>query len=295
MHPTHPRNWRIAPDRAVSLSTPKLMGILNITPDSFADGGKHLDSARAVAAGLAMIDEGATFLDVGGESTRPGSQPVPPDEQLRRVLPVIRGLASVLPPHAAISIDTTSATVAAAAVDVGVSIINDISAGRDDPAMLALVAQRRCGLILMHRERVPAVDRFSDQYDATVPTPMQGDVVAMVRAFLAHRADAAQRAGISSDAIVLDPGLGFGKTVEQNLALIAATPMLASLGFPILSALSRKSFVGRSGLARDSTPDQRLPATLALSLRHAQLGASILRVHDVAPHAQAFRAFTAIP
>lgn len=287
--------WRIAPSRLIDLTTPKLMGILNITPDSFADGGRHLDPAHAINAGLAMIAEGATFLDIGGESTRPGSQPVPPDEQLRRVLPVIRGLAPKLPPHAAISIDTTSATVAAAALDAGASIVNDVSAGRDDPAMLALAAQRRCGLILMHRERHPTADRFSDRYDPHQPAPMQGDVVASVRAFLADRADAAVRAGVSRDAIVLDPGLGFGKTVEQNLALISGTPHLAALGFPILSALSRKSFVGRIGLDRDSTPDERLPATLALSLRHAQLGARILRVHDIAPHAQALRASIAIP
>lgn len=287
--------WRIAPDRLIDLTAPKLMGILNITPDSFADGGRHLDPAHAINAGLAMIAEGATFLDVGGESTRPGSQPVPADKQLRRVLPVIRGLASHLPPHVAISIDTTSATVAAAGLDAGASIINDVSAGRDDPAMLSLAAHRRCGLILMHRERHPAADRFSDRYDPHQPAPMQGDVVASVRAFLEERANAAIRAGVSPDAIVLDPGLGFGKTVDQNLALISGTPQLASLGFAILSGLSRKSFVGRIGLSRDSTPDERLPATLALSLRHAQLGASILRVHDIAPHAQAFRAFSAIP
>lgn len=287
--------WRIAPSRLIDLTTPKLMGILNITPDSFADGGKHLDPAHAINVGLAMIAEGATLLDIGGESTRPGSQPVPPDEQLRRVLPVIRGLAPKLPPHAAISIDTTSATVAAAALDAGASIVNDVSAGRDDPAMLALAAQHRCGLILMHRERHPAADRFSDRYDPHQPASMQGDVVASVRAFLADRADAAVRAGVSRDAIVLDPGLGFGKTVDQNLALISGTARLASLGFPILSALSRKSFVGRIGLDRDSTPDERLPATLALSLRHAQLGARILRVHDIAPHAQALRAFIAFP
>jgi dihydropteroate synthase len=271
------------------------MGILNITPDSFADGGRHIDPARAVSAGLAMIDEGATFLDVGGESTRPGSLPVPPDEQLRRVLPVISALAKQLPAHAAISVDTTSAHVAAEALDVGAAIINDISAGRDDPAMLPLAAERRCGLVLMHRERAPTADRFSDQYDPAHPTPMQGDAVAAVRDFLAQRVDAARRSGVEHDAIVLDPGLGFGKTVKQNLALIAGTPLLASLGYPILSALSRKSFVGRIGLARDSTPDERLPATLALSLRHAQLGASILRVHDIAPHAHAVRAFTSIP
>jgi dihydropteroate synthase len=287
------RVWRIGPDRTVSLATPRIMGILNVTPDSFADGGAHIDPARAVDAALAMVADGAAFIDVGGESTRPGASAVPPEEQLWRVMPVIGPLARRLPAHAAVSIDTTSAQVARAALDAGASIINDISAGRDDPAMLSLAGERGCGLILMHRERTPEADRFSDRYNATSPAPMHGDAVEAVARFLAARVDAAQQAGVAFDAIVLDPGLGFGKTVEQNLALIAGTLRLLTLGRPVLSGLSRKSFVGRVALRQDSTPDERLAGTLGLSLRHVACGAAILRVHDVLAHVHALRAFQA--
>ncbi len=187
-----------------------------------------------------------------------------------------------------ITVDTTLAPVARAALDAGADAINDVAAATEDDAMLALAADRACALILMHRLAPPAADRFSDAYDA--PPAYPGGVVETVRGFLDARVRAAVRAGVPRSGIVIDPGLGFGKTVGQNLELIRRTGDLAPLGRPVLSALSRKSFVGRVGLGRDSTPAERLPATLALSVLHLQAGARLFRVHDVAEHRQALDA-----
>jgi dihydropteroate synthase len=282
--------WTISNERAILLDRPFLMGILNITPDSFSDGGAYNDPIQAVARAQRMLEEGADLLDVGGESTRPGAKRVDACEQIKRVVPVIQGIRAAgiwLP----ISIDTTSAEVARAALSVGADIINDVSAGLEDDGMLDLAAEQGCGLILMHRELSPEEDRYSDQYEQT---PIDGSVTQRVVGALKAALLSASRAGVSSDRIMLDPGLGFGKDVAQNLELIRTTPELAELDCPVLSALSRKSFVGRVGLGRDSEPGERLPATLALSVMHLQRGARCFRVHDVAAHRQALDAAWAL-
>ncbi len=282
-------HWHLG-DKRLDLSHPVLMGIVNVTPDSFSDGGRLAtpESAAEFAARLAL--EGAAVLDVGGESTRPGSLRVDASEQIRRVVPAIRAIRARLP-FVAISIDTTLTPVARAALDAGADAINDVSGATEDPSILALAAERRAGLVLMHRLRPPGEDSYSDRY----PTPPSyTDVVLEVRDLLRRQSDRALHSGVARESIILDPGLGFGKSVEHNAQLIRRTPELLSLGFPILSGLSRKSFVGRLGLGRDSTPDERLPATLAASLEHQRRGARLFRVHDVAAHASAFRAAGAL-
>jgi dihydropteroate synthase len=280
--------WHLRPGVSVALSGPRVVAIVNATPDSFAHGA-GVDARATVDCALRAIDDGADVIDIGGESTRPGAAAVSEQEELQRVLPVIRavraqrGVAASIP----ITIDTTKAGVARAALDAGADAVNDISAGTD-PLMLPLVASRGVGIILMHRVTTPERDSYSDAYRAA---PMTGDVVDAVAAFLSLRVRAAVDAGIPRERIVIDPGLGFGKTVAQNLTLIHRTPELVErVGLPVLSALSRKSFVGRVGLGRDSTPGERLPATLALSTLHLTLGARLFRVHDVAAHRQALAA-----
>jgi dihydropteroate synthase len=283
--------WRLNHARAVHLDRPRLLAILNITPDSFADGGRLPTPAHAADAARRAADDGADALDMGAESTRPGADRVPAPEQIRRLIPAIEAVRAAgvdLP----ITADTTLAAVARAALDAGADAINDVAAATEDDAMLALAAERACGLILMHRLAPPTADRFSDRYDA--PPAYPRGVVAEVAAFLDARVRAALDAGVPADRIVVDPGLGFGKSVEQNLALIAATPRLAETGRPVLSALSRKSFTGRVGLGRDSDPSERLPATLALSVLHLHAGARLFRVHDVAEHRQALDAAWAV-
>jgi dihydropteroate synthase len=261
------------------------MAIINVTPDSFADGGKYPSVSDATSAIGRAVRAGADIIDIGGESTRPGAARVAAAEQIRRVTPVIEALrasGSTVP----VSVDTTRAEVAMAALKAGADAVNDVSAGLEDPRLLDVVKEFGAGLVLMHRLRPPEGDSYSDRY---AQAPTYGDVVRDVTTFLRDRAAAAMDHGIEHDRIVIDPGLGFGKTVEQNLELIRRTREVASLGFPVLSALSRKSFVGRHALGRDSTPDERLPGTLALSLEHLAAGASIFRVHDVAEHAEALR------
>ena len=262
------------------------MRILNATPDSFADGGEHLDPGKAADAAARAVDAGADLLDVGGESTRPGAEAVDEAGQIARVVPVIaaiRGRGIEVP----ITIDTTRATVADAALRAGADAVNDVSGGRDDPAMLGLVARRDVGIVLMHRLRAPARDSYSNAYD-TEPT-YEGGVVAAVRLALGAAADAARSAGVDPRGIVLDPGLGFGKTVEQNLDLVRGTPALLELGYPILSGLSRKSFVGATlaaatGADQPPAPADRVWGSVGLSVTHLGLGASIFRVHDVGEH-----------
>lgn len=280
-----PRAWRFTGGE-VLLDRPRIMAIVNVTPDSFYDGGRLSSVEEAVAAAALAVESGADVLDVGGESTRPGSAAVSAEEQIRRVAPVIEGIrrAGIACP---VSVDTTRAEVARAALDAGAGIINDVSAGTDDPAVLRVAAERGAGLVLMHRLVRPEKDRYSDRYESP---PGYGDVVAEVREYLAGRARAAIAAGVDPAAIVIDPGLGFGKTVEQNLELIRRTNELAGLGFPVLSALSRKSFVGRVSLGRDSTPDERLGGTVGLSVVHLLAGASVFRVHDVREAGEALRA-----
>jgi dihydropteroate synthase len=286
---------------SIDLRTPRVIGIVNCTPDSFSDGGELATVEAAVARAEGMIDAGAIGVDVGGESTRPGAHAVPEAEQIRRVVPVIAMLrarrGAVASGGPLITVDTTRAAVAQAAIEAGADGVNDVSGATDDPAMLDVCARAHCCIILMHRARRPAEDRYSTAYvggasaaaggggSAAAAAPVYGDVVHDVGHFLASRALAAQHAGIAPEAIMLDPGLGFGKSVADNLALIARTGELIELGYPIMSGLSRKSFVGaHMNLPPGHQPSERLAGTLELSARHATAGARLLRVHDVREH-----------
>lgn len=251
---------------------PVVMGILNVTPDSFSDGGRFLDPAQAIRRAEEMVAQGAGILDVGAESTRPGSQAVPPEEQIRR-------LREILPPicrlGACVSIDTVSAEVARFALQAGATIINDISAG-GDPALLPLAADRGAAVVLMHMLGEPRTMQEHPQYR---------DVTAEVRQFLAERLDQAQSAGLPRARCIADPGLGFGKTVEHNLALLSAVPELCELGVPVLIGASRKRFIGAiTGVAESAG---RLAGSLAVACAAYLGGATIFRVHDVAPTVQA--------
>lgn len=283
--------WRISPAFTLSLDRPRVMAILNVTPDSFSDGGRHASLEAALERATQAAEQGADVLDVGGESTRPGAARVPPAEQIARVVPVIHAIRRVGVFPGPITVDTTRAEVARAALDAGADAINDVAAGLEDPAMLPLAASRGCGIVLMHRLSPPELDQYSDRYQHPPPYT---DVVEEVRAFLKDRLTAALHAGLHSHAMLLDPGLGFGKSVEQNLALIRGTPRLLSLGRPVLSGVSRKSFAGRLGLGRDSDPSERLAPSLALSVLHLFHGARVFRVHDVRPHVEALRAAWAV-
>lgn len=281
--------WKINPQRVIDLDHPFLMGILNITPDSFADGGELDSVSGAVERARAIVDEGGDGLDIGGESTRPGAARVSAAEQIARVVPVIEGIrrAGIVLP---ITIDTTRSEVAKASLDAGGDAINDVSAGMEDDGMLVLAGDRGCGIVLMHRVVEPGDDRYSDEYEQRPIDAEDVGVVGHVVEGLKARRDAALAAGVDPGCIVLDPGLGFGKDVGQNLALIRGTGELARLGHPVMSALSRKSFVGRVSLGRDSDPSERLAGTLGLSVMHLMMGARIFRVHDVGVHRQALDA-----
>jgi len=256
------------------------MAIVNVTPDSFSDGGDRYDKTQAIADGLRFVDQGADFVDVGGESTRPGSAETSPEEELRRVLPVVEGLARR---GAVVSIDTRRASVACACLDAGARIVNDVSALRDDPAMSALVAKRSASLVLMHRRGVS-----QEKYEGAP----YGDVVEDVRAFLLERARAGEAAGIDRACIALDPGIGFGKSVAENISLIAGAGRLAEAGYPVLVGSSRKGFIGK--LTGVKTPRDRDPASVWLAVEAARRGASIVRVHNVAMTRQALAVATAM-
>jgi dihydropteroate synthase len=255
------------------------MGVVNVTPDSFSDGGLYLDPAAAIAHGVELAQAGAAILDVGGESTRPGADAVPADEELRRVVPVIEGLAGL---DVEISVDTSKATVAAAALDAGAAIVNDVTALRGDPEMAALCAERGATVILMHMAGSPRTMQDAPSYE---------DVVTEVKAFLADRLEAALAAGLAEERIWLDPGIGFGKSAEHNLELLRRLSELAELGRPLVIATSRKSFIGRLD---GSAASERLGGTIASSILAATEGAEVLRVHDVAEVAQALTVATAI-
>ena len=253
-----------------------IMGIINVTPDSFSDGGERFDPEVAIAAGLEMARAGADILDIGGESTRPGSAPTPQPEEQARVLPVIRGLAGAGP---AISVDTRDAATMAAALDAGATIVNDVSALVHDPAAAALVAERRCPVVLMHMRGEPAtMMEFAQYRDITLEVTLE----------LAARIEAAERAGIERSRIAVDPGIGFAKTGTQNHDLLRGLPLLLNLGCPILVGLSRKRFLSRI-VAGEPPPRQRGPGSLAGALFALGRGAAILRVHDVAETVQAVR------
>jgi dihydropteroate synthase len=258
------------------------MGIVNVTPDSFSDGGKYLDPDAAVEHGLDLIREGAHILDIGGESTRPGAQPVSTEEELRRVLAVVEGLAGV-ESEAQISLDTSKAAVASAALAAGASMINDVTALRADPQMAAVVADSGADCCLMHMQGDPRTMQENPNYD---------DVVDEVKAFLEQRLAFAVNAGIAEHKIMLDPGIGFGKTDPQNLQLLARLDELTALGVPILIGTSRKGFIGRiiTAARASDTPvaaQERLAGGLATCVMAYERGASVFRVHDVAPVADA--------
>jgi dihydropteroate synthase len=251
------------------------MGVVNVTPDSFSDGGEWFDGDAAVAHGLDLVQQGAQILDVGGESTRPGAEPVAQDEELRRVVPAIEALAEAVP-GAVLSVDTTKHAVAAAALDAGATYVNDVTALRHDPDLAALVADRGVRCCLMHMQGDPR----SMQTD-----PRYGDVVEDVKAFLSERVEAALAAGIAQDRIDLDPGIGFGKELHHNLQLLKRLDELVALGLPVLVGTSRKSFLGR--LTGRSQPHERVVASTATSVMALERGAAKFRVHDVAAHADA--------
>ncbi len=288
--------------RAKSLNVRRacVLGILNITPDSFSDGGTFdgpLGIEKAVRVADEMLHHGAAGIDIGAESTRPGAVPVPADEQIRRAVGVIDAIRRRLGSECVVSIDTTLSMVASAALDAGADCVNDTSAGRDDELMFGLVARCGAGLILMHRLTLPARDAYSTQYAAAggaVPV-YEPDVMNVVREFVISRASEAERAGVARERIVLDPGLGFGKSVADNIRLIRESASLAAAGYPVMSGLSRKSFVGHvSGVSGDRPPRERVAGSVALSIMHYLNGARVFRVHDVREHVEALRAAEAV-
>ena len=246
---------------------PLLMGVVNVTPDSFSDGGRYLDAEAAVAHGRELAAQGAAILDVGGESTRPGADPVTREEELRRVLPVIEGLAGG---EARVSVDTTKAAVAEAALRAGATVVNDISALRFDPALAGVVAAAGVDCCLMHMLGEPRTMQDEPRYT---------DVVSEVKAFLEERLAFAVAEGVPEERVWLDPGIGFGKTVDHNLELLARLDELVALGRPLVIGTSRKGFLGR--VAGGRAPDQRLPGTVATNVMAFERGASVFRVHDV--------------
>jgi dihydropteroate synthase len=258
-----------------------IMGVINVTPDSFSDGGAFDDTEAAIAHGLRLAQEGAEILDIGGESTRPGSGAVPVDEELRRVLPVIEGLAGRT--SAALSIDTSKADVARAAMAAGAEIINDVTALRGDNTMAEVAAETKAGVVLMHMRGTPRTMQKDPHYD---------DVVRDVAGFLRERLAAARADGIAADRLAIDPGIGFGKTVEHNLELIAALGSFAELGCPVVLGVSRKSFLATAAGCPDIT-DRDAP-TVALTSLGRELGAHIFRVHAVRLNAEALRMTEAI-
>ncbi|MEP7033639.1 MAG: dihydropteroate synthase [Actinomycetota bacterium] len=273
--------WRID-DRAFDCSERTLvMGILNVTPDSFSDGGRFFDQVYAARHGSQMAADGVDLIDVGGESTRPGSDPVPLEEELARVLPVIGRLIDEAP-GVPISIDTSKAEVAAAALDAGASIVNDVSGGRDRE-MFDVVRERRAAIVLMHMKGEPKTMQEAPAYD---------DVVAEVRGYLSERVEAAEFAGIEAERIAIDPGIGFGKELEDNLALMHGVDALFELGRPVLVGPSRKRFIGT--LLGDLPPEQRVEGTAGAVAWLVTRGAHIVRVHDVREMVRVVRVVDAI-
>ncbi len=258
-----------------------VMGIVNVTPDSFSDGGRFLDTGRAVEHALKLVADGADILDIGGESTRPGADPVDEAEELRRVLPTIRAVRSAT--QTLISIDTMKAAVARAALDAGADIINDVTGLRGDPGMPRIAAGCDAGLVIMHMIGTPGTMQQQPQYE---------DVVQEVRHYFENRLRALEREGIDPARIALDPGFGFGKTLDHNVALMRALPELMVDGRPLLIGVSRKSMIARL-IKSDNLEDRDWP-TVALTSYARSLGARLVRVHDVKPNVQAMRMTEAI-
>jgi dihydropteroate synthase len=255
------------------------MGVVNVTPDSFSDGGLFLEPEAAIAHGEQLVRDGADILDVGGESTRPGAEPVSAPEELARTQPVVADLEGL---GHTVSIDTSKAVVAQAALEAGAAIVNDVTALRGDPEMAALCAEREATVILMHMPGTPQTMQDDPRYE---------DVVDEVKAFLAERVEAAVAAGIEEEKIWIDPGIGFGKTVEHNLELLRRLGELRSLGRPLVVGASRKSFIGKID---GSDVDDRIGGSVAAATLAAAEGADVLRVHDVAETAQALRLAAAV-
>jgi len=262
----------------LSLERPLIMGVVNVTPDSFSDGGRFGDAERAIAHARALVDEGADILDIGGESTRPGAEPVTLEEERRRVLPVLEALAGGPVP---VSVDTRTPALMSAAIAAGAAMINDISA-LEAPGALGIVAPSDAAICLMHKQGDPRT--MQDD-------PVYGDVVREVAEYLERRIEAAVAAGIARDRIVIDPGFGFGKTLEHNLALLRALDRVASLGVPVLAGLSRKGMLGR---LTGRSVEHRLHASVAAALIAVQKGARIVRVHDVAATRDALLVWQAV-
>ena len=273
--PIAPHDLRVGERLLPTSSRCLVMGIVNVTPDSFADGGRHLDHRAAVAHGLQLAAEGADLLDVGGESTRPGASYVAEAVELDRVLPVVETLAAAT--EVPVSIDTRKAAVARAALAAGAAVVNDVSAGRDDPELLDVAAEAKAPLVLMHMQGTPATMQDDPRY---------GDVLAEVEAFLQERCEAAEAAGVAPDALVVDPGIGFGKRDEHNYALLDGLARLTRLGHPVLVGTSRKGFIGR---ALDLPTEERLEGTAATVVWAVERGTRIVRVHDVGPMARTVR------
>ena len=263
----------------LDLDRPRIMGVINVTPDSFSDGGDRFERARAIDDGLAMIEADAAALDVGGESTRPGAEPVSEAEELRRVIPVIQALAG----QAVVTIDTRHARVMAEALAAGADGVNDVTALTGDPQALATVAQAQAPAVLMHMLGEPRSMQLDPHYD---------DAALDVYDFLAGRVAACEAAGLRPSQLAVDPGIGFGKNDGHNLRLLDHLALFHGLGCPILLGVSRKSFIGR--LSRDEAPKERLPGSLAAALAGLARGAQILRVHDVAETRQAVAIWQAI-
>jgi dihydropteroate synthase len=262
--------------RTIQVDQPQVMGIVNVTPDSFSDGGVHEDADAAVAAGHAMTGAGAAIVDVGGESTRPGAQPVFEGDEEQRVMPVVRQLAAA---GTAVSIDTRKAGIAAAALQAGAGLVNDVSALTSDPRMAEVVARSDCPVVLMHHQGSPETMQHAPRYD--------GPVALAVYDWLEERIAAAEAAGIERGRIVVDPGIGFGKNVQHNLELLNNLALFHGLGCPIMVGASRKRTIG--ALSNEAPADQRLGGSLTLALKAAEQGAQIVRVHDVFETVQALR------
>ncbi len=272
--PPHPANWF---DR---FGASAVMGVLNVTPDSFSDGGDHLDPAAAISAGLQMVEDGAAILDIGGESTRPGSAAVSLEDEQARILPVVRGLRDAGVP---LSIDTRNAATMRVALDAGATIVNDVSALRHDPASASVVAAHGCPVILMHMRGTPDTMTALAQY---------GDVAAEVAAELAAAVARAEAAGIDRARLALDPGIGFAKTGAQNVPLLRGLGQVAALGLPLVVGVSRKRFIG--ALGGRTVPRDRVAGSLAAGLFALSRGARILRAHDVAATVEAVRVWHAL-
>jgi len=257
-------------------SKPLLMGVLNVTPDSFSDGGMYPSSKDAITRGLEMVEEGADIIDIGGESTRPGAKRIDATEQKRRVLDVIAGLRKELPPTISISIDTTLSEVAESALEAGATMLNDVSAGREDEALLKLAAHSNVPICLMHMQGDPGNMQDNPSYE---------NVTREVSEYLLERAKHAESLGVNKSNIILDPGIGFGKRTKHNLELLRDLNQIVELGYPVLLGTSRKRFMG--DIADEENPNRRMPATCSTSALGVKAGVNIFRVHDIWQNRQA--------